>query len=66
MCLGFGKFYVKPQPPRREKYKNEEKYRRDYQRYEEELEAWNDPENRRRMLANSRAGGTAGLTAAIS
>lgn len=67
MCFGIGKPYVKPQPPRREKYQNqEEKYQKDYAKYEKDYEEYMNPENRRRMIANSNAGALAGTTAAIS
>lgn len=67
MCFGFGGFStVKPKPPRREKYgDNEEKYLRDYARFEEKYEQYMNRDNRRRRMANSNAGVVAGTSAAI-
>ncbi|OOQ86693.1 hypothetical protein PEBR_21982 [Penicillium brasilianum] len=67
MCFGFGGFSsVKPKPPRREKYgQNEEKYLRDYARYESKYEEYMDKDNRGRRMANSSTGAVAGTSAAI-
>lgn len=66
MCFGFGGFSsVIPKPPRREKYRNEEKFLRDYARYEEKYEAYMNKDNRRRRMANSSTGAVAGTSAAI-
>ncbi|KAJ5084148.1 hypothetical protein NUU61_008727 [Penicillium alfredii] len=64
MC--FGMFAsVKPQPPRREAYKNENKYQRDYERYQKQYAEYMDKDNRRRRMQNSNTGALAGTTAAI-
>ena len=65
MCFGLS-FDVKPKPPRREKYGDEEKYKRDYAAYEKKHEEYMNKDNRRRNMANSRAGAMGGTTAAIS
>ncbi|KAJ5181486.1 hypothetical protein N7449_011633 [Penicillium cf. viridicatum] len=66
MCFGSGFFDgIMPHPPRREKYKSQEKYQRDYARYEQKLEDWMSHDNRRRRMANSKAGATAGVTFAL-
>lgn len=63
MCFGSGFFDgIMPSPPRREKYKNEKKYQRDYARYEQKLENYMDKDNRRRRLANSKAGALGAAT----
>ncbi|KAJ6107172.1 hypothetical protein N7523_008495 [Penicillium sp. IBT 18751x] len=64
MCFGF---YVKPQPPRRDKYGDKsDKYLRDYKRYEKEYENYMNKDNRRRHMANSNTGAIAGTSAAVS
>ena len=66
MCFGTGFFDgIKPSPPRREKYKDQEKYQRDYARYEQKLEKYMSKDNRRRRMANSQAGATGGVTFAL-
>ncbi|KAJ5623836.1 hypothetical protein N7510_000145 [Penicillium lagena] len=66
MCFGSGLFDgIKPHPPSREKYKDQKKYQRDYARYEQKLEDYMSNVNRRRKLANSKAGATAGVTFAL-
>jgi hypothetical protein len=66
MCFGTGFFDgIKPSPPRQEKYKNQEKYQRDYARYEQKLENYMNKDNTRRRMANSQAGATGGVTFAL-
>ena len=67
MCFGFGGFSsVKPKPPRREKYgDNEEKYLRDYALFEEEYEQYMNKDNRRKRMANANPGAVAGTSAVI-
>jgi hypothetical protein len=66
MCFGFGGFSsVKPKPPRREKYgNNEEKYLRDYVRYEIKYEEYMNKDNRRRRMVDSNAGAVGGISVA--
>lgn len=57
---------MKPKPPHREKYgENEEKFLRDYASYETKYEEYMNKDNRRRRMANSTAGAVAGTSAAI-
>jgi hypothetical protein len=67
MCFGFGGFSsVKPKPRRREKYgDNEEKYLRDYARYDNKYEEYMNRDNRRRRMADSNAGAVGGTSVAI-
>lgn len=57
---------MKPKPPRREKYgDNDEKYLRDYALFEEKYEQYMNKDNRRRRMTNSNTGAVAGTSAVI-